>query len=238
MPGVYAHYRFGRQVLPQLPPKARQTVRRFRRLYDMGLYGGDVFLFHSTLFGKSAAALAETYGKNPDAAWLEQAWQAASTEGAQAYCYGLIAHWVLEDACADVLEKAASATALAGEFDRYLLELDGLPLDYDRSAHMQLTRGECVTVSGFYPPATATQTYGAIRRMRRCFHFMSTREASRGKKWLCALGMGHIARYFPESEPTQEQLRQDSTLLTRYSRAVKAFPEVLTRTTAGETGIS
>lgn len=46
MPASYAHYRFGKQVLPALPAEIRQNIQRFRRLYDMGLQGPD---FSSTI---------------------------------------------------------------------------------------------------------------------------------------------------------------------------------------------
>ncbi len=37
MPSSYAHYRFGKQVLPTLPPEARQCVTRFRRMFIFGV---------------------------------------------------------------------------------------------------------------------------------------------------------------------------------------------------------
>lgn len=43
MPANYAHYRFGVKAIPLLPAEMQRTVRRFRRLYDMGLHGPDLF---------------------------------------------------------------------------------------------------------------------------------------------------------------------------------------------------
>ena len=37
MPAGYAHYRFGKLLLPHLPADVRQTIQRFRRMYDAGL---------------------------------------------------------------------------------------------------------------------------------------------------------------------------------------------------------
>ena len=51
MPANYAHYRFGAQLLPKLPPEVRRPVGRFRQLYDMGLHGPDILFFQSLLPG-------------------------------------------------------------------------------------------------------------------------------------------------------------------------------------------
>ena len=49
MPASYAHYRFGRLLLPGLPDEIRQCVQRFRRMYDAGLHGPDIFYFQTGL---------------------------------------------------------------------------------------------------------------------------------------------------------------------------------------------
>lgn len=224
MPGVYAHYRFGRQVLQQLPPKLRQDVGRFRRLYDMGLYGGAIFDCQGLLFRRTTAALAQRYRRLPGREWLQNAYATAATQGARVYALGLLVHWVLEESCADVLEKQGqSLHAVEGEFDRYLLELDGLPPTYDLSPNIHPTRGECVTIAGFYPPATAVQTHAAIRLMGYGYHGLAT---GISPKWLRLLGLGQLAQRLPTGEPDQSQLVTDSTLLTRYTRAVQAFSDL------------
>ena len=56
MTANYAHYRFGKQLLPQLPADVRQCIQRFRRMYDMGLHGPDIFFYHNPLM-KSATPM-------------------------------------------------------------------------------------------------------------------------------------------------------------------------------------
>ena len=43
MPANYAHYRFGKLVLQEMPPQTKRLVQRFRRLFEVGLYGPDFF---------------------------------------------------------------------------------------------------------------------------------------------------------------------------------------------------
>lgn len=219
MPGAYAHYRFGRQVISTFSSKQRQRIGRFRRLYDMGLYGGDFLAYPGPLTDPELGKVLSAFRSRPTAEVLAQARELATTEGAQAYLCGLAAHRCLEDACADFWSKQENAVAAEGEFDRYLLELDGLPVTYDRSAHMKLTRGEAVTVSQFYAPATANQVYAAIRRMTRVYHALATPD----KKPLLLFPKHQWEHRRPTANPTQEALRADSALLVRYTRAVKDF---------------
>ncbi|MBR3367326.1 MAG: hypothetical protein IKG66_05990, partial [Lachnospiraceae bacterium] len=49
MPDSYAHYRFGKQVLEQLPEQIRGVILSERELYDIGLHGPDILFFYRPL---------------------------------------------------------------------------------------------------------------------------------------------------------------------------------------------
>lgn len=235
MPGVYAHYRFGRQVISNLSPKQKQCVTRFRRLYDMGLYGGDIFHYYSLLMETDTGKLEETYHGQSGIAFFSQALAQANTEGARAYLYGVLAHYCLDSLCKAYLlrqkEAGASLAALDADFDSYLLTIDGLELPYDLSRYMELTRGECVTVSQFYPPATAAQTHAAIRHMTLFYRFLAGKNQKRVHRILSALGKSDLKlRAFPKELPyTPTATAQE--LMSRYSRAVKLYPDLLAELT-------
>ena len=59
MPGSYAHYRFGCQLLPTLPANIRRPVQRFRRMFDMGLHGPDLFFYHNIFVDDSLKKLGQ-----------------------------------------------------------------------------------------------------------------------------------------------------------------------------------
>lgn len=240
MPDVYAHYRFGRQVLSHFSPRQRQVIGRFRRLYDMGLYGADIFSFYNPFWQTDTGALVETYAGSTPESFRKRAREGALTEGEQACLCGLCAHYALEAACGDYREKleksGVSPAAAWAEFDRYLLELDGLSLHYDRSAHMALTRGECVTAAQFFPPATAVQTHGAIRRMEKFYHALATAQSDSGKFPLSLVKNTPLASRILTGTPTQEDIHRDSALLVRYTRGVKEFPQTLETWFSGTNG--
>lgn len=240
MPGMYAHYRFGRQVLSSLDPAQKQTVTRFRRLYDMGLYGPDIFEYDNPLMDTAVAALSEKYHGQTGREFFEKALETAASEGEKAYLYGVLAHYCLDSACAGFLrrQQGGSPARIAGEteFDSYLLRIDGLPTGYDRSQHMTLTRGEGVTVSNFYPPVTPAQTYGAIRRMTRFYRFLAGKSKNRVEIVLKFLKKKDWLQRIPAEEVSPEPTRVVSEYILRYNRAVKQYPTLLRQLLSGELG--
>lgn len=46
MPAFYAHYRFGCDVLNQLPEDIRSICTAHRGLFDIGLHGPDIYFFY------------------------------------------------------------------------------------------------------------------------------------------------------------------------------------------------
>ena len=57
MPANYAHYRFGKQLLSGMCPNDRRSIQRFRRLYDMGLHGPDIFFYYNPLIKTATGQL-------------------------------------------------------------------------------------------------------------------------------------------------------------------------------------
>lgn len=235
MPGIYAHYRFGKQMMQSLSPRQRQCVTRFRRLYDMGLYGPDIFDYWHPLVSVSTGPSSDSFHAGSGKAFFSQALEQVNSEGAQAYLYGLLAHYCLDSHCAAFsrrkIEEGYLLPTMEGEFDRYLLEADGLSADYDLSRHMQLTRGESVTVSQFYPPVTAAQTHNSIRNMTRFYHVLSRKKGGFAKKILILSGKSHYQQWLQLSSPNAEFLRLDSELLARYNRSARLYPVLLAQLT-------
>ena len=84
------------------------------------------------------------------------------SEGGQAYLFGVLCHYALDSVCHPLIRQASEQgcpghTELETEFDRQLLTQDGRVPAHRQylGRSMRLTWGECVTVAGFYPPATA-----------------------------------------------------------------------------------
>ena len=232
MPASYAHYRFGKLLLSEMPADVRQCIQRFRRMYDMGLHGPDIF-FYSSPFPNNAAKIGKATHLQPGREVLEQACAAAGTEAGRAYLYGLLAHYCLDKACHPFVFRMQDAgeaahIPLEAEFDRYLMEADGIsePHHHDFTRHMTLTRGECMTVASVYPTATGGDVYRGVKFMGLFLRFLAGKDREKRQKLLQKIKPSLCGFFLPEA-PVTAWARMDSELLARFNRALKAYPELL-----------
>ena len=49
MPSTYAHYRFGQEVLKELPNDIKKIIIENKELYDIGLPGPDLLFYYLPL---------------------------------------------------------------------------------------------------------------------------------------------------------------------------------------------
>lgn len=233
MPASYAHYRFGKLLLPELPADVRQCITRFRRMYDMGLHGPDIFFYHNPFLDTAAGKLAKQFHSQSGQVFFPGACAAADTEAGRAYLYGLLAHYCLDAACHPFITRAvqngeAGHVALEAEFDRYLMALDGIaePHRQDITRHMKLTRGECMTAARFYPPATGANVHQSVGFMAFALRFLAGGSRKKREALLKKLKPGLCDFFIPE-EPVAAYARMDSELLARFNRAYGQYPQLL-----------
>ena len=96
MPAIYAFRRFGEQALATLPEKQRRPIQRFRRLYNGGLHGADLFFWFRPLVNSPVGDLYRTYHSMTGREFFTQACDLQKqnpSEGAAACLYGLQANY-------------------------------------------------------------------------------------------------------------------------------------------------
>lgn len=233
MPAGYAHYRFGRLLLKQMPAGARQCIQRFRRMYDLGLQGPDIFFYANPFLSTAAGKLGKQYHGLTGRELFARACACAGSEAARAYLYGLLAHYCLDCACHPFVEKTvrsgeAAHIPLEAEFERYLMALDGIeaPHRHDFSRYLKLTRGESMTVASFYPPATGANVHGSVRFMAFAVRFLAGRDREKREKLLNKIKPS-LCDFFVPEEPVTAWARMDSELLARFNRALGEYPALL-----------
>ena len=241
MPSVYAHYRFGAALLPGMPADARRTVQRFRRLFDLGLHGPDIFYFHTFPLNTATRYLGVKFHEQTGQEFFQRVCRAVRlerSEAALAYLYGVLCHYCLDSVMHPFVKeqaKAGSATHLEieGEFERYLLEKDGKvpPCAQDLSNHLKITPGECETVAKFYSPASPRNIKDSVNGMAFIVKLLSAPEGA--KRTVIQKGMGVVAREFTglmiPAEPNPSCAHLDESLLELYEQAAAQFPEMLSQ---------
>lgn len=237
MPAFYAHYRFGKQILPQLPADVRQSITRFRRLYDMGLQGPDFFFYHNPFFHTASHDLGSKFHKQSGQEFFTRVCAQADSEAARVYLYGLLGHYCLDSICHPFVDKMvdsgeAGHESLEAEFERYLLTMDNMLPVYklDLTKRIKLTRGECVTVAGFYPPATPGAVFQAVGFMALYSRYLNQKNRAKVEKQLTLIKKSLLDVLIPE-EPVTAYARMDSELLARFNRAQKDYPHMLQQIT-------
>lgn len=233
MPASYAHYRFGKLLLPTLPADIRQCIQRFRRMYDAGLQGPDFFFYYHPWLKSPTFALGHSFHMQSGQEFFPTACRAAGSEAARAYLYGLLAHYCL-DACihpfVNQLDAIGEArhTPLEAEFDRFLLKKDGEPSPhtFNRGKLIKLTRGECMTVAEFFPGVTGGKVSISFRTMALCLRLLAHPNRRLQEQVLNHTYPAFLDHRLPE-EASEEMALYISELYDLYQKALERYPLLL-----------
>lgn len=244
MPAIYAHYRFGSEMLQAMPADLSRTAKRFRRLYDVGLHGPDVLFFYkpvlSTKFRELGHKLHYQTGREFFGRVCRNLRLEPSEEG-QAYLYGVLCHYALDAACHPFIIETSEAGAVSHsrmetEFDRFLMERDGKVLPHRQSLteHLRLTPEECRIAARFYPGVEPGQFRDALKSMvaiRKLLTMSDGRPQRMVKKTAGAVSQV-FGDMIPRAEADPACAALNAPLLARYRRAAEQYPTLLLKLNA------
>ena len=146
MPALYAHLRFGEEVVKALPSPYTSLIERFPEAFALGTQGPDILFYHHpmkkndirkrgtflhTFSGNTFFLLqGEKLLKNVSS---DKAEDILNENGAFAsYLCGFLCHFTLDVACHPYIDENSTEAVTHGkiesEFDKYLLRLDGKPI--------------------------------------------------------------------------------------------------------------
>lgn len=247
MPSHYTHYRFGATVLTTLPADIRRSIQRFRRLYDVGLHGPDLFFYYRPGSNRGTGGLALKFHEQTGKAFFPRICRSIRldpSEAASACLYGVLCHYVLDSTLHPFIVEQSRALGVTHaeietEFDRFLLEMDNkMPPDSGRlTKHLNLTDGECETVAKFYPPATGKTVKGALRATVLSVKMLYAPEGMPRK--LVGAGLHVVGKELEgmlmTSEPNPRCAQLNEQLLALYQQAMENFPEYLRQIQANMT---
>jgi hypothetical protein len=228
-------------MLPNMPGDARRTVQRFRRLFDVGLHGPDIFFYCSPLLKTVTDALGGKYHSQTGEEFFTRVCRSlriAPSEAGIAYLYGVLCHYCLDVACHDYIREVADRgevthAQLETEFERRLLEMDGkVPAcSQDLSRHIRLTPGECETVAKFYRPAGPKNISSSVAGMARYVKLFAMPEgpARRVLEKGTAILSKNYADMIMAPKPLPLCAPYLPELMERYEKAAELFPEMLTQ---------
>lgn len=150
MPSLYAHYYFGRKVLPLLDQDLRNLIQTEQDLFDIGQQGPDLFFYGGILHGKAVNQFGHKLHQQSAKQDLSQILRGFSLKKNQkwagiskpelVYILGFIGHFTLDACCHpfvfEVQDNIETHLALETDFDQLLLSANGeIPFRYNLSKH-------------------------------------------------------------------------------------------------------
>lgn len=177
MPSVYAHNRFGNDLLKLLPENTKSIILKHKELYDLGLQGPDLLFFYHPVFRNYVNQLGHQIhnwkGRKFFQTAVRQIRCQRDQEASIAYICGVACHYALDSICHPyvnecVRTKNLSHTAIEGSFERALLVEDHLPLNYLITNSLKANKEHSEYISQFYGKATGEQIYKSTRLMILC----------------------------------------------------------------------
>ena len=110
MPAFYTHYRFGCDVLKQLPEDIRSICTAHRGLFDIGLHGPDIYFFYRPVLPNKVNRIGYAAHKRSGRYFLQRAQKVIASahdkDAARAYFYGLLCHFTLDSICHPYIHTA------------------------------------------------------------------------------------------------------------------------------------
>lgn len=132
MPNFYTHLRFGREVLWELTPELQKRLTREWGSYMCGNFGPDPLYFAGNNLRHAGLEIHRGSGRRA----MERFRQPLEkgTPWAVSFASGYLFHFLLDSAMHPVVYRAMEETGcshrrIEGEFDRYLMEKDGVTLE-------------------------------------------------------------------------------------------------------------
>ncbi len=234
MPTTYAHYRFGCDVLGQLPAEARALIEKNRELFDFGVHGPDLLFYYMPLKKNHVNQMGYRSHERTGRDFFTQAAEAVNAakdrDAALAYLYGVLCHFTLDRECHPYVgrkeQTGVSHSAIEASFDRYLMEKDGLdPVTHKVTSHLHPTPASARVIAPFYAPIQKEEVYQAQRSMR---FYLNLLVASGAKRKLLLSGMNLAGKASMEDMfvPLHQNLAcadSDEILFAHYQSALGLY---------------
>ena len=235
MPALYAHYRFGMDMLRTMPPAIQKSVQAAMPLYISGLFGPDIFHYNLC---KQVNLLASYFHGQTGSAFFSRCCQLIrqkNTATADAYLYGLLCHYCLDSVvhstvnsiCKDLPEHIL----MEGEFERYLLALDQKPITWIRQIGRKLpiSRQHSQMASQLYSEVTPDTIRMCLQIMGWITQIGSAPPGPKRilaeKVLLCVSSAAHDTMI--PIKPVTKFSPLNPLLLQHYQRACEIFPAML-----------
>ena len=174
MPSTYAHYRFGQEVLKELPNDIKKIIIENKELYDIGLHGPDILFYYQPLKTNPINSIGYQMHEHQGKEFFDSALKIIGEKPVDedlAYLLGFICHFTLDATChgyidQKIIQSGVSHGEIEVEFDRFLMIEDGLdPIRHKLTNHIIPSIDHARIIAPFFN-VTAQQVIKALKSMK------------------------------------------------------------------------
>lgn len=162
MPTTYTHDAFGRETYQKLPEEVKNIIRKYKKLYLIGLHGPDIFFYYRPYKMKRNMVAESGHAMHREKArvFFEEAAKTCRETNSQAllaYLMGFVCHFILDSTCHPFVSEfeasyGLSHTEIETELDRYFMERDGKdPFSYHPAASISPSDGAADVIHMVFP---------------------------------------------------------------------------------------
>lgn len=176
MPSIYAHNKFGKKVIKNLPPVLKDLIRDYPDSFRIGLQGPDTLFFYKPFYINKVNQTGVRIHKEDAYPFFDDALSIVTAHGLDSACHayllGFLCHFALDRACHPFVNSSMKSTGcghieIEGDFDHYLLEMDGkIPHTYKMHKLVPTNLRTAMSLSPFYPDVPLIKIHAAMRHMR------------------------------------------------------------------------
>ena len=176
MPAVYAHALFGRKVYKSLEGECKDTIKKYKKYYVLGLQGPDILFFYRPFYHNKFNRIGVRIHHETFDVFVREAGKVIKIYGIDspegAYVLGFICHYMLDSACHPFVIEEIERTgidhiSIESEFEKDLMFNDGRnPYTYDLRKLLPYDKSMAEHISRLYSGVTPAGINEAVRFMR------------------------------------------------------------------------
>ena len=176
MPSLYAHNKFGKLVLAQLPDEEKAVIEKYPRAFRIGLQGPDYLFFYRAFHKNKMNQIGITCHHQDAYKLFQNALEVIEEFGKDSiqysYLLGMICHLGLDSICHPYVYEAMELTGcghceIEGDFDRLLMSKDGhIPEKYRFDKLVPTDFDTALGIVYFYDGVSTHQVQSSLRWMK------------------------------------------------------------------------
>jgi hypothetical protein len=177
MPACAAHYQFGRDMLSRMDEKTRSCALAYKREYDWGLQGPDIFFFYKPCRRTKIREYGIARHNEPAAGMFAPILAKPRENAALSYLLGLIGHYALDKSIHPYIYAHSAERywhhRMEAAYDRHIIRVCGL----SARRYLYLPSGglDYGAMASLWPGVDAETVRKCVAAERRATRFLDRR---------------------------------------------------------------